>query len=454
MTKPIYNPASVRNKAVSRHFTGATITADSLGPIESTMTSMMMNRPFYAALILGAEIVPMTEGTAAVDGKRLLVNEEWLKSREKPHREFILCHEALHNGFAHHVRLGGRDPEFANVAMDAAINQYLIDDGLNCPPDGITVDGLARQYGWDHATRDQLRRASWEEIYAAMMASAPEQPNEPENGNGEPCDDGEPSDQPGNGQGKPVPGKPDQPSGSGKTPPKGQDWGKVEFDTEASTAEQEEAIAEAQEGMQHALAEATVAGSGTEATRRATAEACKAVVDWKAVLRNTVQRGMKVSHMTYAKLPRKLSTWRLPVAVKEGVGRIICLIDKSGSVGREETMAYVAEMQSIIGEMSPEGVVIMPFDDEVKTDEIVELAQGEELTYIYECGGGTNFHAALEGAAEYWQPGDTVLLFTDMDCSIPDAPEFADTLIWVAVGCDESRKPPYGQYVPVPRAQI
>jgi predicted metal-dependent peptidase len=228
----------------------------------------------------------------------------------------------------------------------------------------------------------------------------------------------------------------------------------VSPNTEATQEEIDRGIAEANELAQRALHEATLAGNASDTLRNAVARQMAHKTDWRSILRNWMARGVNVREYTYARLPRRLSTWRLPAPVRGGTGKLIVLIDKSGSISEAATHAYVAEINAIIGETSPESVIVAAFDHCVH--EPTTFGPGEQIEYTYEAGGGTSFAAALRFADESWLPGDKVLVFTDLEDQFPDAPDFAQDLLWVAVRTNERQvpRPTYGTIVDVPLNDI
>jgi predicted metal-dependent peptidase len=329
----------------------------------------MRDHGFYASALMQREIITLPEGTAGVDEKaNLYVCEAWFETLTPQERKFVLAHEAFHPLLAHHVRFGNRDRTRCNIAMDCAINQILIDDGVGRPPaDCVTIDKVGAELKWPAARIEALRHASWEEIYNAMQEDAP--PSKPESKPEDKPEDKPEGEQPG-GKGEGSAPEPDgeqpggkgegsapddkQPEGSGDKPQDplaglAQGWGQVE-PADVSDEEADRVIAEAAELTQRALHEATMAGTASDSLRKAVSNLSTSRVDWRAVLRNTLSKGANIREYTYARLPRRLSTWRMPAPVRDGVGKLIVLIDKSGSISEAVTHAYVAELNAIIGE--------------------------------------------------------------------------------------------------------
>lgn len=434
MSEVKYKPGSV--DGFRRKITAQVITARQLKAVEAALVHLMNQHGFFASPLVSREIQSIPEGTAAVDqAATVLVCEPWFETLTTGERLFVLAHEAGHVMMAHHVRMGDRDPHRCNIAMDCALNGWLIADKIGTPPkDCVTIDTVGKHYGWPSSKVEALRNASWEEIYHAISDADAKQPKP----------------QPGKpGDGKPGEGKPDgKPDGKGSPScsAPGQGWGNVTPDTDATPEEIAKATTEAAEAMQQALQQAILAGNAPDSLRKRVADAVAPKVDWRSVLRNWLAKGSTVREYTYKRLPRRLSTWRLPCPVKTGMGRVIVLIDKSGSISEAATSAYIAELNAIIGEVVPEETVVAAFDHGVHEPEV--FGQGEAVTYQYQAGGGTSFVNALDWAAGEYRPGDKVVVFTDLEAAYPE--DSGMDVLWVAVGArDFIPRPPFGEVVEV-----
>lgn len=442
MSQVQYKPGSV--DGFRRKVAAQVITARTLRAVEAALVQLMQRHGFFAAPLVSREIQSIPDGTAAVDqAATVLVCEPWFETLSPGERLFVLAHEAGHVMMAHHVRMGDRDPHRCNVAMDCALNGWLIADKIGeAPKDCVTIDTVGKHYGWPVSKIEGLRNASWEEIYHAISEADAKQPQ---------------PDRPGKpGDGKPGDGKPgNKPEGKADGKPScsapGQGWGGVTPDTEATPEEITKAVTEAAEAMQQALQQAILAGSAPDSLVKRVAKLAAPKVDWRAVLRNWLAKGSTVREYTYKRLPRRLSTWRMPCPVKSGMGRVIVLIDKSGSISEAATSAYIAELNAIVGEVSPEETVVAAFDHGVHEPEV--FLPGEPVTYEYRAGGGTSFVNALEWAAEEYRPGDKVVVFTDLEATYPEDPGI--DVLWVAVGAREfTQRPPFGEVVEVGLSEI
>lgn len=99
--------------------------------------------------------------TAVTNGKVIKVNPNFLRSLPPPERAALVAHELLHILYLHPLRLKRYDPEIANIAADAKVNEALAENRFRLPSGAITCDSLERLAGID---ADFCREASTEEL--------------------------------------------------------------------------------------------------------------------------------------------------------------------------------------------------------------------------------------------------------------------------------------------------
>lgn len=100
-------------------------------------------RPFYSAVYecidkIETETVP----TAAVNGKELLYNKEFLDSLDYPEFAFVVLHELGHISLMHVSRGSGKDPNIWNVACDLVVNKLLAEEFNISPGHKNTINGV------------------------------------------------------------------------------------------------------------------------------------------------------------------------------------------------------------------------------------------------------------------------------------------------------------------------
>ena len=102
----------------------------------------MLDHPFLAGAIarLPLRLARPEEtwcATAATDGYHIVVNKAFLASLTEDETCFVLAHELLHCVFGHADRRHDRTVVTWNCATDYAINQILVDVGMNMPRIGL-----------------------------------------------------------------------------------------------------------------------------------------------------------------------------------------------------------------------------------------------------------------------------------------------------------------------------
>jgi len=121
----------------------ATLTYEQERKMEIARVAFMVSSPFYSHLYysLGREIFTKDMPTAATDGRRILLNPDYICGFTVPEQVFILAHEMSHLVSQHptrmvHYKREGKlrnlpyDQMFANVCADYCINADLVETGV------------------------------------------------------------------------------------------------------------------------------------------------------------------------------------------------------------------------------------------------------------------------------------------------------------------------------------
>lgn len=98
-----------------------------------TLRTLYLADPFVAYLALQLNRKQSTDyETGACDGTNLFYNPDFFMSLSEGRRKFFVAHEAMHFGLQHSQDMQkhtSKDPMWANVAMDLAINSLLVRQG-------------------------------------------------------------------------------------------------------------------------------------------------------------------------------------------------------------------------------------------------------------------------------------------------------------------------------------
>lgn len=106
-----------------------------------------------AALTLEYEYSSEVE-TARTNGVSIQLNKKYFRGLTEAQRPTLLAHEVLHCALMHFARLGNRDAQRANIAMDHAINNLLVEQRFESIP------------GW--LCNSQWAGLPWETIYSQI----------------------------------------------------------------------------------------------------------------------------------------------------------------------------------------------------------------------------------------------------------------------------------------------
>ena len=110
--------------------------------LAAARTRLILDKPFLGALVLRLPLREAEAGwcaTTATDARSFFFNPEYIASLSVREMQFVLAHEALHCGLSHFARREHRDRRRWDIACDHAVNQMLVEDGLE-PVRGALID--------------------------------------------------------------------------------------------------------------------------------------------------------------------------------------------------------------------------------------------------------------------------------------------------------------------------
>ncbi len=103
--------------------------ADAVFKIKKARTALLFKQPFFGNLTMYLKLVDATDSgwcpTAAVDGRNIYYNRDFLCDLADEEIQFVLAHEVMHVVFDHLGRRSHRDPQWWNMASDYVINGLL-----------------------------------------------------------------------------------------------------------------------------------------------------------------------------------------------------------------------------------------------------------------------------------------------------------------------------------------
>jgi predicted metal-dependent peptidase len=415
--------------------------------IERQIVRMVVDHPFFATLILKMSLKPTPSvPTFCTDGVTLFYNPAFSASLDDQEILTVLAHEVLHPAFGHLWRLGDRDMRKWNIATDYEINNYLVQynedesaAGRVAPfklPQGALIDA-------------KYNNMVGEEIYPLLGEDAPPPPPPPPPGEGEPCDDGDPGDQPGNTPSD-RPGKSDGKSPNGNNPQKSPngdptpgDGGMGDFMEPAETPGNSEG--EWQNRLVEGHNSAKLQGRGAGNIARIVEKHLKGQQDWRHILRDLLSAAAADDYDEQRPDRRFLEDdIFLPTLYSERVGEFVVAIDTSGSIQDGLLTKFLGEVQYCMDTVRPERITVIDCDTQVNTVE--EYSDGDDITsFRPKGGGGTDFKPVFDHARNMTKPPEAIVYFTDGYGDFPkDSPDCP--VIWVDYGGAEY---PWGEVVRV-----
>ena len=355
---------------------------------------LILDQPFFGTLCLRLKAVETEEmPTGAVDGVHLFYNPKWFSKLSELERVGFLAHEVMHMVLMHHVRRQERLPQKWNVAADYAINNHLLAEGFILPKGGLV----------DDAYLDMMS----EVIYNLL-------PDPPKGWEDMKLDSGN------------CGGVLDHPQSDGTSGPQSAIEAKLTVAINQS-AEAAKAQGKLSSNMQGLVSDV--------ATPK---------IDWKMVLARFLRANNK-SDFSWLRPNRRFigRGLYLPSLHTPCLEEVAVVCDTSGSRTDEELSQDLAEISSILRDLSPQAIHLIQCDTEVNSD--VEYTR-ESLplkTVEFNGRGGTRFAPAIEHVNEN-HPNVTALIYlTDLECDdFGDAPHYP--VLWITT---EPGEAPYGEII-------
>jgi predicted metal-dependent peptidase len=102
--------------------------------ISQAKAKLLVNYPYFGTIASKLELIQNDDIQAfRSDGKRVEYNSNFFDSIELSKIEFVLANGAMHASLAHEQRKGGRSGWLWQMATDYAVNDMLVENGLDRP---------------------------------------------------------------------------------------------------------------------------------------------------------------------------------------------------------------------------------------------------------------------------------------------------------------------------------
>lgn len=137
--------------------TDATAGRSAYAKLQAARARLILDRPFIGALLLHLPMVQSARcATIGTDGRRIDFDAGYIDAMTLRQTQFMLAHQALHCALGHFARRGHRVRSRWDIACDFAVNQLLVDEGMELPPGALA--------------EARYRGLSAEEIYPLIAA--------------------------------------------------------------------------------------------------------------------------------------------------------------------------------------------------------------------------------------------------------------------------------------------
>ena len=391
--------------------------------------------------------------TACTDGFDIYYSTEFMNSLTVDQQVFVIAHEISHIAFNHINRRVDKDPEIWNIATDAVINAFLMEDRLPIIEGGINMPWASKfnaeeLYGVLKKNKDLL-----EKIIDELKKQNPDLGKDGKSYGSDPHSKwGQQQQKSGSGSSKDKKEKSEEQGGSGNDSEEerrrkkrieneqkelGDEGEKKAFDKNKD--EKKDML----EKMKEDINDKTCQQAGNQAGeyQRRVGEIGKKskLVDWRYHLRESIKFDLDWSYKNASIEDGVLR------ANLEGIPRpeVEIVLDTSGSIDEELLKNFLRECKNI---MTTSKVKVGCFD--TKFYGFHEIRNEYDIEHMpFEGGGGTDFDVAVNAFSR-----KTVnrIIFTDGYANMPKKPVRA---IWVVIG-DHTINPDGGKVIYVDRKQL
>lgn len=364
--------------------------------IKKAHIQLMRSRKLYllsGVLMLGESELTDEVPTAGTDGVNKYYNPQFVAGLQSQQEvNFLVAHEGGHIFLKHmprHRDLIKENPKLANMAMDYALNAYLM--SINDP----TLLSMPKGGLYD----PKFENWSVRQIYNYLKTG---------------CDNE------GNKKGEPRTGK--GPRGEEVIRIGGEMYPTDTLDEHDATGMDEmtdEQVEQLTKQIDNAVQQAALmAGINGAEVPRVFTELLQPVIDWREVFAEFLTEWTRgIDEFTFAKFNRKRMASDLyrPSTYSEKVGRVVVAIDTSGSITQDIVTTLCTELAGICEQCTPDEVHVLWWDTDVKGHQVFSDGGYQNLRDVLKPvgGGGTRVGCVSDYIKEHHIDCDCVVVFTD-----------------------------------------
>lgn len=416
---------------------------------------LLFNKPFFGVLATRLKIVEAKWcKTAAVDGKHLFYNREFIKSLTQEELIFLVCHEVLHCVYDHLGRRGGRDPLTWNAANDYIVNATIVQEKIGMMPKGGLLDS---RFTADMSS-EEVYRIIYDDLKSGAMKANQLGTLDEHLELGEDGEDG------GKGKGKGGKGAgdgTDPQDGEGGRDPNGDpdpgDETGVDYSLVPPVYTEDE-MNRLRNASRAALINAVQSNSGNAPAGvvRLLDELVNPTINWKELLTQTIQSTFKEDYSFVQPSKRSWSigmsglSGSLPIILpsqKYGKTIDICVsLDTSGSISNEIFASFLSEVHGIVEQYEEFRLHIWCIDAAIYNPQVFTRDNVNDLLEYQPAGGGGNdFPLNWSYMRDNDIAPELFVVFSDgYPCGSWGDPDYCDTIFVIRNDWDKTIEAPFG----------
>ncbi|WP_457743692.1 vWA domain-containing protein [Sulfurimonas sp.] len=359
--------------------------------LSQAKAKLLVDYPYFGTLASKLEVIINDDIEAfKSNGVKLEINSDYLENLELSEAEFVFANGAMHASLAHEVRKNNRSGWLWQMATDMAVNDMLVENGLDMP------------YGAHY--RERFHGMYAEEIYAELKSDILRDDEDLEYE----ADKAEDIEQKENE-------KEDAQSKS-----------TLEEEILAEQLLAEEAISALEVNMQKGEAPVTI--------ERFFKIEDFGKVDWREELRSALDKYFRDDYVMMPPSKKLLySGIYLPSNISQTF-RLVVVVDSSGSVDEALLNLFLSEVNFLMTLVQNYQIELLVCDDKVESHQT--FYSGDSLEVTLKGGGGTDFRPAFDFIAHEFDDVKLLLYFTDLEGVFPNAtPEYE--VKWVSKNAAE-----------------
>jgi len=402
--------------------------------IRKARIQLQKEKPFWSFLVMHLNLVEDKDiETLGVDADgNLYYNPAFVDNLDEDEIKGVLAHEVMHCALEHFERVGDRDKGLFNISGDLVINSILTSDGMSLPR-GVLIP-QNNSYTIFGVELNKISEKTTEEIYDKLYGALKRKGYGGSGGklgkNIKDIDDKR-LDKHIFGKSKKSKDKKDSKSGLDKKI----NWKKVLVDATTFARDR---------------------GNLPAGMERIVGRILESFIDWKGILYKYITSQIPID-FTWAKPSKRSYSAKvyLPSVVRESID-IVCAIDTSGSISKEDLEKFLGELISIVKSFKNVNLTVIDCDCAIQGVHTLRNAQPSEIiseiSKKLRGGGGTSHVPVFDYINKNIPNAKFVICFTDGYTQFPDKSMVKQPVLWVLCGSwrlDKS-KFPYGQVLEIP----